>query len=40
MKKQSLKLKGKTAVFIDWANVYHWNKVLKNSVSLKNYINS
>jgi uncharacterized LabA/DUF88 family protein len=42
MKKQSLKLKGKTAVFIDWANVYHWNKVLKNPVNpekLYQYLN-
>ncbi len=25
-KKQILKLKGKTAVFVDWANVYGWKK--------------
>ncbi|MBI2334448.1 NYN domain-containing protein [Candidatus Daviesbacteria bacterium] len=27
-----LKLKGKTAVFIDWANVYGWRKSLKQEV--------
>lgn len=27
-----LKLKGKTAVFIDWANVYGWRKSLKKEV--------
>jgi len=27
-----LKLKGKTAVFIDWANVYGWKKSLKKDV--------
>lgn len=39
-----LKLKGKTAVFIDWANVYGWKKSLKKEVNsqklykyLKNY---
>lgn len=31
-KKQILKLKGKTVVFIDWANVYNWRKSLKNEV--------
>lgn len=31
-KKQILKLKGKTAVFIDWANVYGWKKSLKKEV--------
>ena len=31
-KKQVLKLKGKTAVFIDWANVYGWKKSLKKEV--------
>lgn len=28
-----LKLKGKTAVFVDWANVYGWNKSLKKEVN-------
>ena len=28
-----LRLKGKTAVFIDWANVYGWNKSLKKEVN-------
>ncbi len=39
-----LKLRGKTAVFIDWANVYGWRKSLKQEVDpqklykyLKNY---
>ncbi len=32
MKQQVLKLKGKTAVFIDWANVYGWKKSLKKEV--------
>lgn len=39
-----LKLNGKTAVFIDWANVYGWKKSLKKEVNpqklynyLKNY---
>ena len=27
-----LKLKGKTAVFIDWANVYGWKKSLRQEV--------
>jgi len=27
--KFKLKLKGKTAVFIDWANVYNWKSSLK-----------
>ena len=27
-----LKLRGKTAVFIDWANVYGWKKSLKKEV--------
>lgn len=31
-----LKLKGKTAVFIDWANVYNWSKSLKKEVSPTN----
>ena len=35
MTKQVLELKGKTAVFIDWANVYHWEKSLKKAVSPK-----
>jgi len=30
-----LKLQGKTAVFIDWANVYHWKDSLKKIVDLK-----
>ena len=30
-----LKLRGKTAVFIDWANVYHWKDSLKKKVDLK-----
>jgi len=30
---KTLKLKGKTAVFIDWANVYGWKKTLKKPVS-------
>ncbi len=29
-----LRLKGKTAVFIDWANVYGWKKSLKKEVNL------
>lgn len=36
-----LKLKGKTAVFIDWANVYGWTKSLKKEVNpqkLYNYL--
>lgn len=38
-----LKLKGKTAVFIDWANVYGWTKSLKrevNSQKLFKYLKS
>lgn len=35
MKKQVLKLKGKAAVFIDWANVYGWKKSLKYEVDCK-----
>lgn len=31
-KEFQLKLKGKTAVFIDWANVYGWEKSLKKEV--------
>lgn len=30
-----LKLKGKTAVFIDWANVYKWRDSLKKDIDLK-----
>jgi uncharacterized LabA/DUF88 family protein len=30
----TLKLKGKTAVFIDWANVYKWKDSLKKEISL------
>lgn len=30
-----LKLKGKTAVFIDWANVYGWKESLKSEIDLK-----
>lgn len=30
-----LKLKGRTAVFIDWANVYNWKKELKKEIDLK-----
>ncbi|MGB9707068.1 MAG: NYN domain-containing protein [Microgenomates group bacterium] len=30
-----LKLKGKTAVFIDWANVYYWKDSLKWDIDLK-----
>lgn len=44
MTKKILKLRGKTAVFIDWANVYGWSKPLKKTVIpqklfeyLKNY---
>lgn len=33
IKQQILKLKGKTAVFIDWANVYGWKKSLKKEVN-------
>lgn len=32
MNPQILKLKGKAAVFIDWANVYGWKKSLKKEV--------
>jgi len=32
---QILKLKGKTAVFVDWANVYNWKDSLKKEVDLK-----
>lgn len=30
-----LKLRGKTSIFIDWANVYHWKDSLKKEVDLK-----
>ncbi len=33
MKQQVLRLKGQTAVFIDWANVYGWKKSLKREVN-------
>lgn len=32
---KALKLKGQTAVFIDYANVYGWNKSLKRPISPK-----
>ena len=32
--KLKLKLQGKTAVFIDWANVYGWRKSLKREIDL------
>lgn len=38
-----LKLKGKTAVFIDWANVYNWKSSLKWEIDLtklSNYLRS
>lgn len=38
-----LKLKGKSAVFVDWANVYGWTKSLKQPVNPQNlhtYLNS
>lgn len=34
-----LKLKGKTAVFIDWANVYNWKDSLKKEVEPKKLYN-
>lgn len=34
-----LKLKGKTAVFIDWANVYYWKDELKKEIDLKKLFN-
>lgn len=34
-KKFVLKLKGKTAVFIDWANVYNWKDSLKWEIDLR-----
>lgn len=33
--KKHLKLKGKTMVFVDWANVYGWRKSLKKEVDPK-----
>lgn len=33
--KKILKLRGKTAVFIDWANVHGWQKSLKRKVDTK-----
>lgn len=33
--KIELKLRGKTAVFIDWANVYGWRKSLKKEIDPK-----
>lgn len=30
-----LKLKGKTAVFVDWANVYNWRDSLKKDIDLQ-----
>jgi len=36
MKRQvHLKLKGETAVFIDWANVYNWKDLLKRPIDLR-----
>ncbi len=35
MKEFKLKLRGKTAVFIDWANVYHWKDSLKKEIDLE-----
>ena len=32
--KQILKLRGKTAIFIDWANVHGWEEKLKWEVDL------
>lgn len=44
MKQEKIfKLKGKTTVFIDWANVYNWKKSLKREVDPKKlykYLNS
>lgn len=34
-RKKTLELRGKTAVFIDWANVHGWQKSLKQKVDLK-----
>lgn len=33
--KQTLKLKGQTAVFIDWANVWGWRDVLDKPLNAK-----
>lgn len=33
--KQTLKLKGSTAVFIDWANVWGWRDVLEKPLDAK-----
>ena len=38
-KKQILKLNGKAAVFIDWANVYNWRKSLKIEVDPQELFN-
>lgn len=35
MKQQVLKLKGKTGVFIDWANVYGWKSNLKDTAGCR-----
>jgi uncharacterized LabA/DUF88 family protein len=35
MKRVTLQLRGKAAVFIDWANVHGWKKSLKRVVDLK-----
>jgi len=32
-----LKLKGKTAVFVDWANVYCWKDSLKWEIALGSF---
>jgi uncharacterized LabA/DUF88 family protein len=37
--KFKLKLKGKTAVFVDWANVYSWQESLKQKVDTEKLIN-
>ncbi len=37
--KQILKLNGKTAVFIDWANVYNWKKSLKKEINPQELFN-
>ena len=34
-KQRILKFRGKTAVFIDWANVYYWKETLKKEVDPK-----
>ncbi|MBU1200312.1 hypothetical protein KJ953_02115 [Patescibacteria group bacterium] len=33
VKKVKLKLRERTAVFVDWANVYGWRKSLKGEVN-------